>query len=197
MADRLSNAVFEQLFTSARTVYAWQDKAISESVLRELYETCRWAPTGANTNPMRVVFVASKEAKERLRPALSEGNVEKTVTAPVTAIIAEDHEFYEHMPFLFPHVPDARSWFAGNEESIRANAHYNTTLQAGYFIMAARALGLDCGPMAGFDKAVLDAAFFAGTSYKSNVLINLGYGDPEKLFPRNPRFEFEQVCKIV
>lgn len=196
MNSRIDEHALTQLFFGARTAYFWQDRPVDTGLLKQLYELCRWAPTGANTNPMRVVFVNSAEGKARLRPCLSEGNVEKTMLAPVTAIIAEDHTFYEQLPRLMPHV-DARSWFAGNDEAIQSAAHYNTTLQAGYFILAARALGLDCGPMAGFDKGAVDAAFFAGTALKSNVLVNLGYADPEKGFPRNPRLEFEETCRFA
>lgn len=196
MTSRIDERSLTQLFTAARTAYFWQKKPVEADLLKQLYELCRWAPTAANTNPMRVVFVTSEEGKARLKPCLSEGNIEKTMLAPVTAIIAEDHLFYDHLPRLMPHV-DARSWFAGNDDAIRAAAQYNTTLQAAYFIMAARALGLDCGPMAGFDKAAVDAAFFAGTSLKSNVLVNLGYADVEKGFPRNPRLEFEETCRFA
>ncbi len=196
MNNPIEPAALEQLFTAARTAYFWQDKPVSDRLLKDLYELCRWAPTGANTNPMRVLFVTSPQAKQRLKPCMAEGNVEKTMSAPVTAIVAEDHEFYEHLPVLMPHV-DARAWFAGNPQAIASGASYNTTLQAAYLIMAARALGLDCGPMAGFDKARVDAEFFTGTTYQSNVIINLGYADREKGFLRNPRLSFEQACQII
>jgi 3-hydroxypropanoate dehydrogenase len=153
-------------------------------------------PTSANCSPMRVVFVRSPEGKERLRPALAPGNLEKTMAAPVTAIVATDFEFYEHLPKLFPHA-DARSWFLGNEPLIQATANRNGTLQGAYLILALRAVGLDTGPMSGFDNAKVDAEFFAGTPVKSNFLINIGYGDPSKLFPRSPRFAFDEFARFA
>jgi 3-hydroxypropanoate dehydrogenase len=155
----------------------------------------RWAPTSANMSPARIVFVKSPEAKAKLKPLLMEGNVEKTMAAPATAIIGHDLKFYDHLPKLFPHA-DARSWFAGNEEFIKVSAFRNGSLQAGYLILAARALGLDCGPMSGFDNAGVDAAFFPGTDIKSNILVNLGYGDSSGLYPRSPRFSFDEIARI-
>ncbi len=184
------------LFRTARTHSVWQDKPVSDELLRQIYDLMKWAPTSANCSPARIVFVKSAEAKQRLLPAMIEGNVEKTRTAPVTAIIAQDHEFFEKLPQLFPHA-DARSWFAGNQPLIDTTAFRNGTLQGAYLIMAARALGLDAGPMSGFDNAKVDQEFFAGTSIKSNFLINLGYGVSDKLFPRSPRLSFDEAAKIL
>jgi 3-hydroxypropanoate dehydrogenase len=184
------------LFRSACTHSVWQDKPVSDELLREIYDLMKWAPTSANCSPARIVFVKSDDAKKRLLPAMIEGNVEKTRTAPVTAIIAQDHEFYEKLPQLFPHA-DARSWFAGNQPLIDTTAFRNATLQGAYLILAARALGLDAGPMSGFDNAKVDQEFFKGTSIKSNFLINLGYGVPDKLFPRSPRLTFDEAAKIL
>ena len=186
----------DTLFRTARTHNGWQDKPVSDELLRQVYDLMKWAPTSANCSPARIVFVKSDEAKKRLLPAMIEGNVEKTRTAPVTAIIAQDHEFYEKLPQLFPHA-DARSWFAGNQPLIDTTAFRNGTLQGAYLILAARALGLDAGPMSGFDNARVDQEFFAGTSIKSNFLINLGYGDASKLFPRSPRLSFDEAAKIL
>lgn len=193
MLNKLS---LDQIFDEARTHSYWQDKPVSDEVLAQIYDHAKFGPTSANCCPMRVVFVKSKEAKEELKPCLAEGNVEKTMAAPVTAIIAMDMEFYEELPVLFPHT-DARSWFVGNKEYSESTAFRNSSLQGAYLIVAARALGLDCGPMSGFDAAKLDEAFFKDTSYKSNFLVNLGYGEKDKLHPRNPRLTFEEVCKVV
>jgi len=154
------------------------------------------APTSANCSPARIVFVTTPEAKERLKPALMEGNVAKTMATPVTAIIGFDLDFYEHLPKLFPHT-DARAWFVGNEPLIEETAFRNGTLQGAYFIMAARSLGFDCGPMSGFDNNQVDQEFFAGTNVKSNFLCSIGLGDPAGLFPRSPRFDFDDVCQVV
>lgn len=195
MASRIDSSSLATLFTEARTHNAWQKADVSDGVLRELVELMRWAPTSANMSPARIVFVKSAEAKAKLKPLLMEGNVEKTMAAPVTAIIGHDLKFYDHLPKLFPHA-DARSWFAGNDEFIKVSAFRNGSLQAGYFILTARALGLDCGPMSGFDNAGVDAAFFPGTDIKSNILVNLGYGDPTALYPRSPRFTFDEIARI-
>lgn len=195
MSEPIEAQCLDQLFFDARTHNEWQDRPVSDELLRELFDVLRWAPTSANCSPARIVFVKSPEAKSKLLPALIEGNVEKTRTAPVTAIIGHDLEFHEHLPKLFPHT-DARSWFVGNEPLIEATAFRNGTLQGAYLIMAARALGLDCGPMSGFDPDQVNEAFFAGTSTRVNFLCNLGYGRPEALFPRSPRFEFEDVCRV-
>ncbi|WP_201315033.1 malonic semialdehyde reductase [Dyella sp. EPa41] len=197
MSEKLSEAALDQLFRSARTFNAWLPKEVSDEQLHQLYELAKFGPTSANSSPMRVVFVKSQEAKARLSPFLSEGNRAKTMAAPVTAIVATDHEFYEKLPQLFPHA-DARSWFFGNQPLIDTTAFRNGTLQGAYVIMAARSIGLDCGPMSGFDNAGVDAAFFAGTTIKSNFLINIGYGDASRdLFPRSPRLSFDEACRIA
>jgi 3-hydroxypropanoate dehydrogenase len=185
------------LFTEARTHNKWQDRPVADETLQQLYDTLKWAPTSANSSPGRFVFVKSPQAKERLRPALDAGNVAKTMAAPVTVIVAWDHAFYEQMGKLFPHDPSARSWFAGKPEAIQTGGFRNGTLQGAYLILAARALGLDCGPMSGFNNALVDAEFFAGSDYRSNFLVNLGYGDPAGLHRRGPRFEFDEACKIL
>lgn len=192
----INQQALDVLFNDARTHNHWQDKPVEDALLKQVYDLTKMAPSSANTQPLRVVFVKSKEAKEKLRPALSEGNLEKTMAAPVCAILGMDLEFYEHLPKLFPHT-DARSWFAGNDTLIQSTAFRNSSIQGGYFILAARALGLDCGPMSGFDNAKVDDAFFQGTRIKSNFLCNLGYGDASKLFPRSPRPEFSEFCKIA
>lgn len=197
MSELLSEASLEQLFRSARTYNAWLPKGVSDEQLQQLYDLAKFGPTSANSSPMRVVFVRSKAAKAKLEPFLSEGNRAKTMEAPVTAIIGVDHEFYEQLPRLFPHT-DARSWFVGNQPLIDTTAFRNATLQGAYVLMAARAIGLDCGPMSGFDNAGVDAAFFAGTSIKSNFLISLGYGDASRnLFARSPRLAFDEACTIA
>lgn len=188
--------VLAQLFTAARTHNSWQPRAVSDELLHQLYDLLRWAPTSANISPLRVVFVKSEQAKAKLRPALDAGNVDKTMAAPVTAIVATDFEFYEKLGQLFPHQPAARSWFAGKPAAIETAGFRNGTLQGAYLILAARALGLDCGPMSGFNNALVDAAFFAGTPIRSNFLVNLGYGDPAGLHPRGPRLRFEEACRI-
>lgn len=186
----------EQLFDQARTHNGFTDRPVPEATLRQLYELMRWGPTSANCSPARIVFVSSAEAKARLLECVSAGNQEKTRQAPVTAVIGMDMAFYEHLPQLFPHA-DARSWFAGKPEAIQATAFRNSSLQGGYFIMAARALGLDCGPMSGFDAAKVDAAFWAGTEVRTNFLCNLGHGDAGKLFARSPRLDFDTACRIA
>lgn len=196
MSTHLSDSALDQLFNNARTHNAWQDRAVSDETLQQLFDLLKMAPTSANCSPARFVFVRSAEAKAKLKPCLSEGNVEKTMSAPVTVIVGMDMAFYEQLPFLFPHA-DARSWFAGNDAAIKATAERNSALQGAYLIMAARALGLDCGPMSGFDQAALDAAFFANSTVKANFLINLGYGDASKLFARSPRFAFADACQIL
>jgi 3-hydroxypropanoate dehydrogenase len=195
MSSRIDPAALATLFTDARTHNAWQAKDVPDSLLREVVELMRWAPTSVNMSPARFVFVKSPEAKAKLKPLLMEGNVEKTMAAPVTAIIGYDLKFYEYLPRLFP-AADAKSWFVGNDEFARVSAIRNGTLQGGYFILAARALGLDCGPMSGFDNAGVDAAFFPNTDIKSNFICNLGYGDPKGLYPRAPRFNFDEIARI-
>ncbi len=186
----------DQLFRTARTHNAWQKKDVPDGLLHELYDLLKWAPTSANASPARFVFVKSAEAKAKLKSTLAPGNVDKTMSAPVTVIVAQDMAFYDKLPQLFPHA-DARSWFAGNDALIESTAFRNATLQGAYLIMAARALGLDTGAMSGFDAAKLDAEFFAGTTIKSNFLINLGYGDAAGLFPRSPRLSFDEAARIA
>jgi len=195
----LSPEGMDLIFRNARTHNGWQQKPVSDKNLRELYDLMKWAPTTMNTNPARILFLRSREAKERLKPALSPGNVDKTMAAPVTAVIAYDTEFYELLPKLFPHNQNARDIFAGAEKKANNEkiAFRNGSMQGGYFILAARSIGLDCGPMSGFDNAKVDAEFFAGTGIKSNFLCNLGYGDPSKVMPRNPRPAFDEVCRLL
>jgi 3-hydroxypropanoate dehydrogenase len=193
---RLDAQALDTIFRTARTHNGWQNRPVSDELLKEVVELAKMGPTSANASPMRIVFVRSKEAKERLKPALSPNNLDKTMAAPVTAIIAHDLAFPDLLPRLFPHA-DARVWFAGNEPLIAATAFRNGTLQGAYFILAARALGLDAGPMSGFDNAKVDAAFFAGTTHRSNFLINLGYGDPAALFPRSPRLAADEIATFV
>jgi 3-hydroxypropanoate dehydrogenase len=196
MAKPLDDAALGQLFREARTHNGWQPKTVGEDTLRQLYDLLKMGPTSANSLPARFVFVQSPEAKALLKPCLSPNNVEKTMAAPVTVIVGYDTEFYEKLPQLFPHT-DARSWFVGNPELIQGTAFRNASLQGAYLILAARALGLDCGPMSGFDNAKVDAAFFPGGKVKSNFLVNLGYGDPSKVRPRGPRLAFEEACRIT
>ncbi len=196
MTTALDDKALATLFTEARTHNGWTDKPVSDETLGALYDLTKMGPTSANCSPGRFVFVRSPEAKEKLRPALSSGNLEKTMAAPVTVIAAIDSEFYEKLPMLFPHA-DARSWFTSSPAVAEETAFRNGTLQAGYLILAARALGLDTGAMSGFDKDKVDAAFFAGTTWKSNFLINLGHGDPSKLFGRLPRLGFEDACVLA
>lgn len=197
MSDRLDAAALAQLFTNARTHNAWQARDVPDALLRELVETLRWGPTSANCQPARIVFVKSQAAKARLKPLLGPNNVEKTMAAPVTAIVGMDMAFYEHLPRMFPHNPSARSWFEGKPDHIAATALRNSSLQGAYLILAARALGLDAGPMSGFDNAGIDKEFFAGTTVRSNLLCNLGYGDPAGLHVRGPRFGFDEMASIV
>lgn len=196
MTGKLPDRCLDQIFRQARTHNAWREQGIPDSLLHELIELVKLGPTSANCSPARVLFVKSPEAKQRLKPLLSEGNREKTMKAPVCAIIGYDLDFYEHLPKLFPHT-DARSWFAGKPKKIEETAFRNGTLQGAYLIVAARALGLDCGPMSGFDNNGVDAEFFAGTKIKSNFLCSLGYGDASVLFPRSPRFDFDEMAKIL
>jgi 3-hydroxypropanoate dehydrogenase len=200
MGKILPDESLDILFRQARTHRAWQDKPVSDTLLQAVWELAKMGPTSANCSPARVVFVKSPEAKTRLQPCLSRGNVAQTMAAPVTAILAYDLAFPELLPRLYPQE-DAKSWFAGNESLIAETAFRNGTLQGAYLVLAARALGLDCGPMSGFDQARLDAAFFPGSTLRSNFLCNIGYGDPEgapkKLQPRNPRLAFEEACEIL
>lgn len=192
----LDTAALDTLFNSARTHNAWQDRKIEPALLQQLYDLVKMGPTSANCSPARFVFVQSADAKAKLKPTLLESNVEKTMAAPVTVIVGSDQQFYERLPELFPHT-DAKSWFVGNPELIATTAFRNSTLQAAYLIIAARALGLDCGPMSGFNNAQVDASFFADTAIKSNFLINLGYGDPKGLFGRSPRLSFADACQLI
>ena len=196
MSRTLDDEALDILFRAARTHNAWQDRPVEDDVLRALFDLLKMAPTSANCSPARFLFVKSDAAKERLRPALSEGNVDKTMAAPVTAIVGYDLEFHEKLPQLFPHT-DARSWFAGKPDAIATTAFRNGTLQGAYMILAARSVGLDCGPMSGFNNDKVDAAFFPGGQTKSNFLCNLGYGDPSVLHPRSPRFAFDEACEIL
>ena len=192
----LSDAALDQLFRQARTHNAWQDKAVDDAMLHALADLMKWGPTSANCSPARLVFVKTPEAKERLRPHLGAGNVAKTMSAPVTVIIGHDEAFTDKLPQLFPHT-DARSWFEGNDSLIAETAFRNGTLQGAYLILAARALGLDTGPMSGFDKDGVDTEFFSGTAIKSNFLCNIGFGDPQGLFDRSPRLAFDEFCDVV
>ena len=191
----VNDAALDAIFRTARTFVAWQDKPVPGDLLKQVYELTKWGPTSANCCPLRIVFVASKEAKEKLKPCLASGNVEKTMTAPVTAILAHDLDFYTKMDKLWPH--GGGKMYEGKPELAQVAAFRNGSLQAAYFIIAARSLGLDCGPMSGFDNAAVDAAFFAGTNIRSNFLCNLGYGDASKLYPRGPRLAFDEVCAIA
>lgn len=206
----LSDEGLDLLFRNARTHTAWLPKPVEDATLRQIYDVMKWAPTSANTLPGRFIFIRSAKAKERLRPALSPGNVEKTMTAPVTVIIAYDLRFYEKLARLFPHSPAMREVFANNPQLIESTAKRNSSLQGAYLMLAARALGLDCGPMSGFDNAKVDAEFFGADKcenceqeffpeghVKSNYLCNLGYGDSTKLSPRGPRLEFTECCSLL
>lgn len=185
-----------RIFQVGRTFSAWQDRPVDVDCLSAAWDLARLGPTSANCQPARIVFVMSSEAKARLKPCLIAGNVDKTMSAPATAIIGFDLKFHDRLPELFPHT-DARSWFIGNERLIETTAMRNGTLQGAYFMLAARALGLDCGPMSGFDNAMVDRAFFAGTSVRSNFLCNVGYGDSASLKPRGPRLAFDDACEII
>lgn len=188
--------VQDQLFRTARTANAWQDKPVSDDLLRQIYDVMKFGPTSANCCPLRIVFVKSDDARERLKSCLDGGNVAKAMQAPVTAIFARDMKFYDHLPKLFPHT-DARSWFAGNDCLIEATATRNATLQAAYFMVMARGFGLDCGPMSGFDAEKLNAAFFPDGRFKVDFICSLGYGDHSATFARSPRFDFDDVCTVA
>jgi 3-hydroxypropanoate dehydrogenase len=197
MSKVLNDESLDTLFRSARTHSAWLDRPVDDALLQKAYDLAKMGPTSANMCPMRVVFVRSPEAKERLKPCLDAGNVNKTMAAPVTAVIGMDVHFFEQLPKLFPHA-DAKAWFKDLPENVLEYvALRNSSLQGAYFMLAARSLGLDCGPMSGFDNAKVDAAFFAGTTVKSNFLCNVGYGDASKLYPRSPRLAFAEACRIV
>ena len=196
MTASISSEALDQVFLKARTHNAWQKRDVSDDLLRQLVDVLKMGPTSANCSPARFVFVKSAEAKARLKPHLMDGNVEKTMAAPVTAIIATNYRFYDSLPMLFPHT-DAQSWFTGNKDLADLTAFRNATLQGGYFILAARALDLDCGPMSGFNNAGVDKDFLSREEYRSNFLCNLGYGDPVGLEPRSPRFDFDEMARII
>jgi 3-hydroxypropanoate dehydrogenase len=196
MNKPLGDEALDTLFREARSFSHWQDRPVTDVQLRQIYELMKWGPTAANSCPARLVFVTTPEAKARLKECLAPGNVEKSMSAPVVAIIAMDMEFYELLPTLFPHT-DARSWYADKPKAIADTAALNSTLQGAYFIMAARSVGLDCGPMSGFDHARLDETFFPGKRWRSNFICALGHGDRSKLHPRGPRLTFEEACKIL
>ena len=211
MNTKLTDEALDVLFRKARTHSAWLDKPVTDDIIRQIYDLMKWGPTSANSCPARFFFVRSKEAKERLKRSLSPGNVDKTMAAPLTVIVAYDLKFYEKLPTLFPHNPGMGKLFADNPQLVESTARRNSSLQGAYFIIAARALGLDCGPMSGFDNAVLDEEFFGAGKQchgaeqeffsegqlKSNFLCNLGYGDPSKLYPRSPRLSFEEACRML
>jgi 3-hydroxypropanoate dehydrogenase len=211
MSESIADAAMDTLFREARTYSAWQDRPVTDQTLRDLYDLLKWAPTSANAAPARFAFLRTEEAKERLRPALAPLNVEKTMTAPVTVIVAYDLKFFDQLPKLFPQSPGMKQLFESNPELVEATAKRNSSLQGAYLIMAARALGLDCGPMSGFDPAKVDEEFFAAGKpcfgcdqeffpeghVKTNFLCNLGYGDPSKLFPRLPRLPFNEACSLL
>ncbi len=189
-------AALDQLFREARTHNKWQDRPVTDDQLRALYDVLKFGPTSANCSPARFIFVRSPEGKAKLKASLSPGNIEKTMTAPVTVIVAHDPKFYDQLPRLFPHA-DAKSWFSGNYSLAEQTAFRNGSLQGGYLILAARALGLDAGPMSGFDAGKVEDAFLATQGWKANFLINLGYGDQAGLFPRSPRMEFDEACALA
>ena len=195
----LDDKALDAILRNARSQNGWLDKPVSDDQLRAIYDLMKWGPTSANTSPARIVWVRTPEGKEKLRPALSAGNTDKTMTAPVVAVVAYDTQFFELLPKLFPHKPEAITWFKGpGTEAVAATTAFrNGTLQGGYLLMAARALGLDCGPMSGFDNAKVDAAFFPDGRFKSNFLCGVGYGDPSKVFPRSPRLAFEEACTLA
>ncbi|HEY0423461.1 MAG TPA: malonic semialdehyde reductase [Rhodopila sp.] len=190
-------AGLELLFKEARSHNAWTSEPVSDETLHELYDILKFGPTSANSSPARFVFIRTKEGKEKLAPALSAGNLNKTMSAPVTAIVAYDPKFYEKLPTLFPHNPDAISWFTSNDSLAATTAFRNGTLQGAYLLMAARSLGLDVGAMSGFDNAKVDAAFFAFNGWRSNFLVNIGHGDPAGLFGRSPRLPFDEACLLA
>ncbi|MBY0421156.1 MAG: malonic semialdehyde reductase [Parvularculaceae bacterium] len=197
MTDKIINdEAMDVIFRQARTRNGWQDRPVSTTLIQAVYDLMKWGPTSANCSPARFVFLATKAAKERLKPYLSPGNVDKTMSAPLVVVIGSDYAFYEKLPQLFPHT-DAKSWFVGNERLIETTAFRNGTLQGAYLMIAARSLGLDCGPMSGFDNAGVDKEFFGGTTIRSNFICNIGYGTDENLFPRSPRLAFDEACRVL
>ena len=197
MGEIISDEALDRLFRAARSYNRWQSRGVSAVQLQALYDLVRWGPTSANCSPARFVFVTSDDAKARLADCVSSGNRVKVETAPVTAIIGSDQAFYDKIPQLFPHNPGAREWFAGDPQVAADTAFRNSSLQGAYLMMAARALGLDCGPMSGFDNAAVDAAFFSGTRIRSNFICAIGYGSEEELYPRSPRLSFAEACQIL
>ncbi|MBK1639998.1 malonic semialdehyde reductase [Rhodothalassium salexigens DSM 2132] len=195
--EQLSEQALDTLFRDARTYNNWLDKDIEEDTLHRLYDLLKWGPTSANCSPARFLFCRSVEAKARLAGHAMATNAEKIRKAPVTVIVAQHPRFYDWIPELFPHNPDAREWFAPNPDLAETTMFRNATLQGAYLIVAARALGLDCGPMSGFDNAAVDADFFADSEWRSNFLCSIGYGDPESIFPRHPRLDFDQACSVL
>ncbi|MEH6526439.1 MAG: malonic semialdehyde reductase [Sneathiella sp.] len=197
MSNTLSADARALLFTEARTANLFTDKQVDLDLLRELYDLMKWGPTSMNSCPVRLCFLTTEEAKKRIMPALFDGNIARVQSAPIVAVLGHDMEFFEYLPKLFPHAPENKKIFENNETAAQINAFRNSTLQGAYFIIAARALGLDCGPMSGFDNARVDQEFFAGTHVKSNFLCTLGYSDASRNFDRGPRFEFEEVCQVL
>lgn len=197
MSDKIINdEALDVIFRQARTRNSWEERPVSTTLIQAVYDLMKWGPTSANCSPARFIFVTTKAGKERLQPFLAPGNVEKTMSAPCCVIIGNDLAFYEKLPQLFPHT-DAKSWFVGNQTLIETTAMRNGTLQGAYLMIAARALGLDCGPMSGFDNAGVDKEFFPGTTIKSNFICSIGYGTDKNLFPRSPRLAFDEACRIV
>jgi 3-hydroxypropanoate dehydrogenase len=196
MSEAVNQSALNSLFTTARTHNGWLARSVSDDTLREMYDLLKMGPTSANCSPARFVFIRTPEGKEKLRPALSGGNLEKTLSAPVTAIVAWDNAFYDKLPELFPHG-DARSWFTSSPEMAHETAFRNSAMQAAYLLFACRALGLDTGPMSGFDRSIVDATFFADSGYRSTLLVNIGYGDERKLFGRLPRLAFDDACQLL
>ena len=197
MSDKMINdEALDIIFRQARTRNGWEKRPVSQALIQAVYDLMKWGPTSANCSPARFVFVVSDEARARLKPHLLESNADKTMAAPACVIIGHDMEFYEKLPALFPHT-DAKSWFVGNDALIRETAFRNGSLQGAYFMIAARALGLDCGPMSGFDQDGVNGAFFSGTSFKANFLCNIGYGTDENLFERSPRLAFDEACQVL
>ncbi len=195
-ATQADASLIERMFTQARSQNGWLDRPVPNAVLEQIHDLARLAPTSMNCSPLRITYLVNKEAKERLRPALAAGNVDKMMTCPVVAIFATDFAFAERLPFLFPHT-DGKGFFECNPHLVEDTAFRNATLQAGYYMLAARALGLDCGPISGFDAKAVDAIFFGETRLRSNFLCGLGHGDPAKLFPRHPRLPFEEACQVL